>query len=38
MRYMFGVGTWQPPGSSGSNGVRADVMPVIERAPIVVPW
>ena len=35
---MFVLGTWQPPGVSGSNGVRSAVMPVAESAPSEVPW
>ena len=37
-RYSFVFGTWCAPGTSGSNGVRSGVMPVIESAPKVVPW
>ena len=32
------IGTWQPPGASGSNWERRLVTPVAERAPRVVPW
>ena len=34
---MLVLGTWQPPGVSGSNGSRRLVMPVAERAPRLVP-
>ena len=37
IRNVFVFGTWQPPGVSGSNGVRRLVMPVAERAPRLVP-
>jgi hypothetical protein len=37
-RYAFVFGTWQPPGTSGSNGVRIAVMPVAASAPSDVPW
>jgi hypothetical protein len=32
------LGTWQPPGVKGSNGVRIAVMPVALSAPRVAPW
>ena len=32
------LGTWQPPGVNGSNGVRRLVIPVAAIAPSVVPW
>ena len=31
-------GTLKAPGTSGSNGVRISVTPVIDRAPMVAPW
>ena len=37
-RYSLVFGTWCAPGTSGSNGVRSGVIPVIESAPKVVPW
>jgi hypothetical protein len=37
-RKVLVFGTWQPPGTSGSNGVRRLVMPVALSAPSVVPW
>ena len=33
IRKVFVLGTWQPPGVSGSNGVRRLVMPVAVSAP-----
>jgi hypothetical protein len=38
IRKVFVFGTWQPPGVSGSNGVRRPGMPVAASAPSVVPW
>ena len=35
-RFVFE--TWRTSGTSGSKGVRSAAMPLIERAPKVVPW
>ena len=38
MRKVLVLGTWQPPGMSGSKSWRRLVMPVADSAPRLVPW